>query len=175
MDTNYSKNLEIEVNFKKGLIISNEKEDKRTLDEEEEFWNYEDGGQTMEELDRLEKLEIIYPTLLSVYRRFKNIYILKLLNRWRNMPYDIIIQRKNDLINIKYDVKDIQEQAEQINIENIIINNPIRKDIQYPLIIKDIKLEDKSDLINKKPKKKYDKINIMNDLILSENNKRKND
>ena len=170
MDTNYSKNLEIEVNFKKGLIISNEKEDKRTLDEEEEFWDYEDGGQTMEELDRLEKLEIIYPTLLSVYRRFKNIYISKLLNRWRNMPYDIIIQRKNDLINIKYDVKDIQEQAEQINIENIIINNPIRKDIEYPLIIKDIKLEDKSDLINKKPKKKYDKINIMNDLILSENN-----
>ena len=39
MDTNYSKNLEIEVNFKKGLIISNEKEDKRTLDEEEEFWD----------------------------------------------------------------------------------------------------------------------------------------
>ena len=74
MDTNYSKNLEIEVNFKKGLIISNEKEDKRTLDEEEEFWDYEDGGQTMEELDRLEKIEIIYPTLLSVYRRFKNIF-----------------------------------------------------------------------------------------------------
>ena len=170
MDTNYSKNLEIEVNFKKGLIISNEKEDKKTLDEEEEFWDYEDGGQTMEELERLEKLEIIYPTLISVYRKFKYIYISKLLNRWRNIPYDITYQRKNDLINIKYDVKDIQEQAEEINIENIIINNPIRKEIESPLIIKDIKFEDKSNIINKKPKKKYEKIDITNDLVLSENN-----
>ena len=175
MDTNYSKNLEIEVNFKKGLIISNEKEDKRTLDEEEEFWDYEDGGQTMEELDRLEKLEIIYPTLLSVYRRFKNIYISKLLNRWRNMPYDIKMERKEDLSNIKYDtnfkeVKDIQDKSDELYIDNIIPNNPIIKDVEYPLIFQDEKFDDEANIINKKPKKKYEKINLTNDLVLSENN-----
>ena len=175
MDSNYSKKLEIEVNIKKGLIISNDKEEKRTIDEEEEFWDYEDGGQTMEELDRLEKLEIIYPNLSSVYKRFKNKYISKLFNKWKNTPYDITLHQKDDLINVKYDrnlisIKDIQEKAQEINIENIKPNNPIIKEIEYPLIFKDIKYEDKSDILNKKPKKKYEKINLMNDLVLSENN-----
>ena len=175
MDLNYSKNLEIEVNIKKGLIISNDKEEKKTEDEEEEFWDYEDGGQTMEELERLEKLEILYPTLISVYRRFKNIYISKLLNRWRNMPYDIKMERKEDLSNIKYDtnfkeVKDIQDKSDELYIDNIIPNNPIIKDVEYPLIFQDEKFDDKANIINKKPKKKYEKINLTNDLVLSENN-----
>ena len=175
MDLNYSKNLEIEVNIKKGLIISNDKEEKKTEDEEEEFWDYEDGGQTMEELERLEKLEILYPTLISVYRRFKNIYISKLLNRWRNMPYDIKMERKEDLSNIKYDtnfkeVKDIQDKSDELYIDNIIPNNPIIKDVEYPLIFQDEKFDDEANIINKKPKKKYEKINLTNDLVLSENN-----
>ena len=175
MDLNYSKNLEIEVNIKKGLIISNDKEEKKTEDEEEEFWDYEDGGQTMEELERLEKLEILYPTLISVYRRFKNIYISKLLNRWRNMPYDIKMERKEDLSNIKYDtnfkeVKDIRDKSDELYIDNIIPNNPIIKDVEYPLIFQDEKFDDEANIINKKPKKKYEKINLTNDLVLSENN-----
>ena len=175
MNLNYSKNLEIEVNIKKGLIISNDKEEKKTEDEEEEFWDYEDGGQTMEELERLEKLEILYPTLISVYRRFKNIYISKLLNRWRNMPYDIKNISKNDLINIKYDanfiaVKDIQDKSDEIYIDNIIPNNPMIKDVEYPLIFQDEKFDDEENIINKKQKKKYEKINLTNYLVLSENN-----
>ena len=179
MDSNYSKNLENEDNAiiqtDRRLIISNapEKEEKET-NEEEEFWDYDDGGQTMEELERLEKLELIIQPVINIYSRFKNTQELSLLfDKWKNLPNEILNQRKveNIIINTQsFIVKDTPNESNELHFEQILPNNPIIKEINYPFIIKELKYEDNSELKKNKPKKKFEKINTITDLILSKGN-----
>ena len=163
MDSKYSKYLENKDNVimkeERRLIISNAPENEEIdKNEEEEFWDYDDGGQTMEELDRLEKLELLIQPVINIYSRFKNNQVLSLLfDKWKNLPVEIII-------------KDSPNEIENLKIEQILPDNPIIKEIVYPFIIKDLKYEDNSELINNKPKKKFEKINTITDLTLSKGN-----
>ena len=166
MDSKYSKYFENEDNViikrERRLIISkNPEPDEINENEEEEYWDdeeYEDGGQTMEELDRLEQLETRMETLLKCYSRFYDQRFLNILfNKWLT-----ISKSKNERI-----IEDIPNESEEIFIEEILLNKPIKKEIDYPFVIKDWNFEDNTDLLNKRPKKKFDKINIVNELTLS--------
>ena len=169
MDSKYSKYFENKDNIiikrERRLIISKDPEpDKINENEkEEEYWEeeeFEDGGQTMEELDRLEQLETKMENLLNCYSRFSDQRFLNILfGKWKT-----ISQSRNERI-----IEDIPNEAEEIFIEQILLNEPIKKEIDYPFIIKDWKFEDNSYLLNNKPKKKFDKINIINELTLSNN------
>ena len=155
--SNYTENQEYIILNEEGkyIIIKNEMKEEN---EEEKSWDYEDGGQTMEELDRLEKLELKLNTLLNVYSRFKNRHDLIItFNKWKNIEYFTQIE-------------DISNDTKEIYSEQILHNIPIKKEIDYPFIIRDWKFEDKLSLLNLKPKKKFEKINIINELILSDEN-----
>ena len=155
--SNYTENQEYIILNEQGkyIIIKNEMKEEN---EEEKSWDYEDGGQTMEELDRLEKLELKLNTLLNVYSRFKNRHDLIItFNKWKNLEYFTQIE-------------DISNDTKEIYSEQILHNIPIKKEIDYPFIIRDWKFEDKLSLLNLKPKKKFEKINIINELILSDEN-----
>ena len=155
--SNYTENQEYIILNEQGkyIIIKNEMKEEN---EEEKSWDYEDGGQTMEELDRLEKLELKLNTLLNVYSRFKNRQDLIItFNKWKNLEYFTQIE-------------DISNDTKEIYSEQILHNIPIKKEIDYPFIIRDWKFEDKLSLLNLKPKKKFEKINIINELILSDEN-----
>ena len=125
MDSKYSKYFENEENViikrERRLIISKEPEpDKINENEEEEYWDdeeYEDGGQTMEELDRLEQLETRMETLLKCYSRFYDQRFLNILfNKWLT-----ISKSKNERI-----IEDIPNESEEILIEEILHNKPIK-------------------------------------------------
>ena len=155
--SNYTENQEYIILNEEGkyIIIKNEMKEEN---EKEKSWDYEDGGQTMEELDRLEKLELKLNTLLNVYSRFKNRQDLIItFNKWKNLEYFTQIE-------------DISNDTKEIYSEQILHNIPIKKEIDYPFIIRDWKFEDKLSLLNLKPKKKFEKINIINELILSDEN-----
>ena len=155
--SNYTENQEYIILNEEGkyIIIKNEMKEEN---EKEKSWDYEDGGQTMEELDRLEKLELKLNTLLNVYSRFKNRHDLIItFNKWKNLEYFTQIE-------------DISNDTKEIYSEQILHNIPIKKEIDYPFIIRDWKFEDKLSLLNLKPKKKFEKINIINELILSDEN-----
>ena len=170
MDSKYSKYFENKDNIiikrERRLIISKDPEPDKLNEneEEEEYWEeeeeFEDGGQTMEELDRLEQLETKMENLLNCYSRFSDQRFLNILfGKWKT-----ISQSRNERV-----IEDIPNEAEEIFIEQILLNEPIKKEIDYPFIIKDWKFEDNPDLLNNKPKKKFDKINIINELTLSNN------
>ena len=162
MDSKYSNYLEKEDNIilktERRLIISKNEENDKKDKSDEEYWDYEDGGQTMEELDRLEQLELRIERLLNFYSRFYNQKFVNILfNKWKT-----ITKTKNEII-----IEDIPNFPDEISIEQILMNNPLKKEIEYPFIIKDWILEDNIYLINKRPKKKFEKINIINQLSLS--------
>ena len=230
------------------LIIS-ETIEKETIGEEEErekSWEWDDGGQTMEELDKMEQFEEKIKKLGIFESKDQPNFFKIFFYKWKNIINNNDFHSDNESINEKKDskeesidkpkenvyiidnnkdndninnsgdnfndkmpeiiheskpeesdqnnntyqkglnneenednnnniikegkiIKDIPERSDEIQIEQNIPNNPLIKETEYPFIIRDWFLEDKSDLINKKPKKKFDKINMISNLALFNN------
>ena len=71
-------------------------------------------------------------------------------------------QKPNKIRKSTTKIVDVQSKTDEINIEQIIPNNPMRKDINKPYIIKDE--EENIEDINKESKEPINKINISDNI-----------
>jgi len=169
MKKKISKILEDKVILKRErrVIISDganhEEEEESDDNEEEEYWDYEDGGQSMEELDRLEKLEEVGKALENLKTKPKGC----LFQKWKveSTPEKIEQAKKEKLKPKKISIPSL---CEEISLEELEPSKPTIKEVNSPFIIKD-QLMDDLNLIKEKPKRKINKINIIDEFIPSNN------
>ena len=143
--------------------VNQEEEEESDDNEEEEYWDYEDGGQSMEELDKLEKLEEVGKALENLKTKTKGC----LFQKWKveSTPEKIEQAKKEKLKPKKVNIPSL---CENISLEELEPNKPFIKEINSPFIIKD-QLMDDLNIIKEKPKRKINKINIIDEFIPSKN------
>ena len=141
--------------------VNQEEEEESDDNEEEEYWDYEDGGQSMEELDKLEKLEEVGKALENLKTKTKGC----LFQKWKveSTPEKIEQAKKEKLKPKKINIPSL---CEEISLEEFEPSKPIIKEVNPPFILKD-QLMDDFNIIKEKPKRKINKINIIDEFIPS--------